>query len=140
MILPDSILLADPEIDTLKTLPDPSGAIRHLSIKYRASFTVIMYKLRQHGKVTEKQCHDMQAFFEQVILPRFKTKKNPEKEIKLGKAYHVNKDLRRASTSLSREVLEKHMAGSLSYSQVAKLLGTKARYIEDIRSAVGFGQ
>ena len=98
-----------------------------------------MYKLRQHEKLTDKQCQEMNTFFENVIMPKFKIQKNAEKEIKLGKAYHVGKDVKRASISLSREVLEKHMAGALSYSEVAKLLSTKASYIEDIKSVVGFG-
>ena len=140
MILPDSILLEDTLINTVNASDDPAGIIRLLSTKYRASFTVIMYKLRQHDKLTEKQYNDMHSFFEKVILPKFKIKIDPEKEIKLGKAYHINKAIRRASPSLSREVLTKHLSGSLTYSQVAKLLGTKARYIEDIKSAVGFGQ
>lgn len=140
MILPDSQLLEDSLADTIKSSNDPAGIIRLLSTKYRASFTVVMYKLRLHDKLTEKQYNEMQSFFERVILPKFKMKINPEKEIKLGKAYHINKDVRRASLGLSREVLARHMSGSLSYSQVAKLLGTKARYIEDIKSVVGFGQ
>jgi hypothetical protein len=82
----------------------------------------------------------MQLFFDKVLLPKYKVKIDPDKEIKLGKAYHIGKDVKRASQSLSREVLAKHMSGALTYSQVAKLLGTKARYIEDIKSAVGFGQ
>lgn len=140
MIVPDSLLMKDALIDTVKSSADPAGIIRTLSTKYRASFTVIMYKLLQHDKLTDKQYFEMQTFFEKVILPKFKIKIDPEKEIKLGKAYHINKDVKRASPSLSREVLAKHMSGALSYSQVAKLLGTKARYIEDIKSAVGFGQ
>lgn len=140
MILPDSLLLGDLLVDTIKSSDDPAGVIRSLSTKYRASFTVIMYKLRQYNKLTGKQYGEMQSFFELVILPKFKVRINPEKEIKLGKAYHINKDVSRASLGLSREVLARHMSGSLSYSQVARLLGTKARYIEDIKSVVGFGQ
>lgn len=140
MILPDDLLMKDALVDTVRSTDDPAGIIRLLSTKYRASFTVIMYKLLQHDKLTKKQYGEMQAFFERIILPKFKVKIDPEKEIKLGKAYHINKDIKRASPSLSREVLARHMAGTLSYSQVAKLLGTKARYIEDIKSAVGFGQ
>lgn len=140
MIVPDSSLMADPVVDTIKTSSEPSGLIKILSTKYRASFTVIMYKLLQHKKITDAQYKEMQTFFEKVLLPKFKVKVDKDKEIKLGKAYHVNKDVKRASQSLSREVLAKHMTGALSYSQVAKLLGTKARYIEDIKSAVGFGQ
>lgn len=140
MILPDDLLMEDTLVNTIKASADPAGIIRSLSTKYRASFTVIMYKLLQHDKLTDKQYGEMQAFFERVILPKFKVKIDPDKEIKLGKAYHVNKDIKRASPSLSREVLAKHMSGVLTYSQVAKLLGTKARYIEDIKSAVGFGQ
>lgn len=140
MILPDTQLLSDSLVDTIKSSDDPAGIIRLLSTKYRASFTVVMYKLRQHNKLTDEQYGDMQSFFERVILPKFKIKIDPGKEIKLGKAYHINKDIKRASFGLSREVLARHMSGSLSYSQVAKLLGTKARYIEDIKSVVGFGQ
>jgi hypothetical protein len=140
MILPDDLLLADALIESIKSSTDPSGIIRILSTKYRASFTVIMYKLLQHKKITDKQYKDMQLFFDKVLLPKYKVKIDPDKEIKLGKAYHIGKDVKRASQSLSREVLAKHMSGALTYSQVAKLLGTKARYIEDIKSAVGFGQ
>ena len=140
MILPDCVLLEDDLVNTVKSSNDPAGIIKSLSTKYRASFTVIMYKLRQNDKLTEKQYKEMHSFFEQVILPKFKIKIDPEKEIKLGKAYHINKAIKRASPSLSREVLAKHLSGALSYSQVAKLLGTKARYIEDIKSVVGFGQ
>lgn len=140
MILPDSVLLEDVLVNTIKSSDDPAGAIRSLSAKYRASFTVVMYKLLQHDKVTDKQYAEMHSFFERVILPKFKIKIDPEKEIKLGKAYHVNKDIKRISPSLSREVLARHITGALSYSEVAKLLGTKARYIEDIKAAVGFGQ
>jgi Zn-dependent peptidase ImmA (M78 family) len=140
MIVPDTILMADPIVNTIKTSSEPSGLIKILSTKYRASFTVIMFKLLQHKKISDVQYKEMQTFFDMVLLPKFKIKVDKDKEIKLGKAYHVNIDVKRASQSLSREVLAKHMSGALSYSQVAKLLGTKARYIEDIKSAVGFGQ
>jgi Zn-dependent peptidase ImmA (M78 family) len=140
MILPDTELLADPAVNQIKISEEPAVGIRYLSTKYRASFTVIMYKLRQHEKLTDRQCRELNAFFVNVIMPKFRIQKNAEKEIKLGRAYHIGKDVRRASISLSREVLEKHVAGVLSYSEVAKLLGTKANYIEDIKSVVGFGR
>lgn len=139
LILPDAELLADPLTDLVISSNEPANIIRTLSTRYRASFMVVMYKLLRHKKITNKQCVSMQTFFESVILPKFKVRVKKDEPIKLGKIFHVRKDISKASVGLSREVVRRQMDGSLSYSDAARLLGTKARYIEDIKSVVGFG-
>jgi Zn-dependent peptidase ImmA (M78 family) len=139
MMALDADVLADELVDTIRQTADPAEVVRRLATKYRTSFTVMLYKLKSYDKVSEKQCKEMLAFFERVILPKFKIKKDPTKEIKLGKSFYVNKDISRASASLSKEVVERQMHGSLSYSEAAKLLGTRASYLEDIKHSVGYG-
>lgn len=140
LILPDAELLADSLTDTVKSAEDPAHVIRVLATRYRASFTVVMYKLLRHNKITRQQRASMQSFFESVIMPKFRVQpKKDDKPIKLGKIFHVRKDVSKASVGLSREVVERQMTGAISYSDAARLLGTKARYIEDIKSVVGFG-
>lgn len=81
----------------------------------------------------------MQTFFENVILPKLKSRNKANTEIKLGKAYFVGRDLTKASLDLSKEVIERQIEGTISYSEAANLLDTKAKYLEDIKEAVGFG-
>jgi len=138
MILPDEELLADARIAGLKDAAEPADVIRQLSSHYRAGFTVIMYKLLKHERITDDQLKEMKAFFKSVILPKFSPK--PDSDIKLGKIYHVRRDLAKASPALSREVIDRQLTGAVPYSDVPRLLGTKARYVEDIKGLVGFGQ
>lgn len=139
MIAFDEEVMADELVDSIIQSTEPAVIIRKLATKYRTSFTVMLFKLKHHNKVTEKQCKEMLSFFETVILPTFKPKKDPTKEIKLGKAFYVGKDVSRASLGLSREVVERQIHGAISYSEAARLLGTRASYLEDIKNAVGYG-
>lgn len=141
MVALDADVLEDALVDQVKSAEDPAHIIRRLATKYRTSFTVMLYKLKRHNKVTDKQCKEMLAFFEKVILPRykFKQKKDPTKELRLPRSFYVGKDVAKASIGLSKEIIEKQMSGALSYSDAAKLLGTKASYLEEIKHAVGYG-
>lgn len=136
---PDALVLADDDVNRVKTSPDPANTIRRLSSRYKVSFTVMLYKLRKANKVTPEQCSEMQNFFENVILPKINPPIDPEKEIRLGRAYYINKDLSKASEGLVKEVLEQNIAGKISYSETAKLLDTRTKYLSDFKEAVGFG-
>ena len=133
----DGDVMANKLVGSIKSSPEPSTIVRKLASQYKVSFTVMLYKLKRHGKVTDQQCREMQAFFENVILPKFKPKKDAD--IKLGRAFYVNRDISKASPSLSREVIERQVQGKVSYSQAAKMLDTRAKYLEDLKSVVGFG-
>jgi Zn-dependent peptidase ImmA (M78 family) len=139
MVALDSDVMQDPLVDTVRSSDDPSAIIRRLATKYRTSFTVMLFKLKRHDKVTERQCGDILAFFEKNILSKFKPRKDPEKEIKLGKQFYISRDVSKASFALSKEVVERQLHGSISYSEAAMLLGTKAGYLEDIKNVVGYG-
>jgi Zn-dependent peptidase ImmA (M78 family)/transcriptional regulator with XRE-family HTH domain len=134
----DDDVLRETVVDTLKSMKDPAPQLRRLANSYKVSFTVMLYKLVRHEKITDSQRKEMQLFFENVILPKIKSSNN-KKEIRLGRAFYVGRDLSKASPSLAREVVEKQVQGLLSYSQAAKMLDTRARYYEDIKEAVGFG-
>lgn len=138
MILPDVELLSDERVERVKGDTEPAGIIKALSSHYRAGFTVIMYKLLSHDKLTDGQYKEMKKFFKNVILPIYHPK--PKTEIKLGKMFYVRRDVAKASRALSREVIDRQLTGAIPYSDVARLLGTKARYVEDIKGAVGFGK
>lgn len=138
MVAFDSEILSEEIVNSIRTSDDPAYIIRRLSQKYKTSFTVMLYKLKEHGKVTPEQVGEMQTFFENVILPQFKTKKS-DKPIKLGKSFYVGRDISKASATLSREVIQKQLSGKISYGEAAQLLGTKASYIENIKSVVGSG-
>jgi Zn-dependent peptidase ImmA (M78 family) len=138
---PDDEVMADEVIQSIKGSNEPAAIIRRLSSKHRISFTVMLYKLKRHNKLSDKQCTEMHAFFDKVIMPKIKNEgRNASKQIRLGKAYYVGKDLSKASVGLSREVIERQMQGSITYTQAAKLLDTKTKYLEDIKEAVGFGK
>jgi len=136
----DEDVLSNSVVEDLKSMDDPSLEIQKLATKYKVSFTVMLYKLKKHDKVTQAQCTEMRSFFENVLLPKIIPKRDPKKEIRLGRAYYVNKDISKASLNLSREVIEKQIQGEVSYSEAAKLLDTKTKYLEEIKEAVGFGR
>jgi Zn-dependent peptidase ImmA (M78 family) len=140
LVASDAVIFHDVLVDEVRQSSDPSGIVKRLASKYKVSFTVMLYKLKRHDKISQEQCREIQAFFENVLLPRMFPPPDPEREIRLGRAYFVNKDLSRASVGLAKEVMAKNMAGAISYSEAAKLLGTKAKYLGDIKESVGFGR
>lgn len=133
----DEDVMKEPLVEQLKRLSDPAPLIRRLSSKYKVSFTVMLYKLKRHNKITDRQCDEMLSFFENVILPNARPK--TEANIRLGRSFYVGRDVSKASVGLTREVIEKQQKGDLTYSQAAKLLDTRTKYLEDIKTAVGFG-
>lgn len=139
LIAPDAIVMSDDTVNTIVSSNDPAAIIRKLASKYRISFTVMLYKLHSYSKVTDTQCIEMKVFFDNVILPALTKRNNKSKEIKLGRMYYVGRDVSKASVGLSREVIERQLSGGISYSEAAKLLNTRAKYLEDIKTAVGFG-
>lgn len=139
LLASDEEVLSDDISDQVRFSDDPASLIKTLSNKYKVSFTVILYKLKRYSRVTDKQHREMTAFFENILLPQLESKKDPSKEVKLGRMYYVRKDVAKASTSLSREVIGKQLNGSISYGEAARLLNTKTKYLEDIKASVGFG-